>query len=959
MNDPFTQLSRVDLEVKITALVFGELGPSEAAALQAWMDKHPELSEWQRQLERSLIRVREAIATPGEPAGTALEAPRLAEGRRDQLLQQLRRGRPTQAPEPQTGDEARVIPVRFEPEPELDRTTRAYGAGSLALAAGLVALLGSAAFLFTAGPPLGSSRLGRLASVDSAPTTALAVVTEELAEAARPLAPSDYRFGSNLESEGRGRPKIRGFATNSKSAEATLNLVDGNAPVPPPAAAPLPELKQNLATAPKEWMFQTASHETFGNQVTVLGDQPLVGSAFRSGNDPRELSRGATRVPSRDGRSEVEVLRRRFSAPAAPSAAVVAGRGIAAGVRVETGQDAGEAKEAKGAATRGSTAAIAGAEITTLAPRVDPAPKDVALRFMVPETEARSELRLQRVEDLESHRSPGGLGGGASGDKAESSLRKPLEIDDLKAGLGGAMPPPKPAQERQLAENFGFFAKNRLDAAASDADDAKTRTAAAEDEFGLLKAKVEKSAVVLEDRIDTAGRPEQPVSGPVPQAEIQTEQDAFSTFSMNVTDVSFKLADASLANGTLPEAGTIRSEEFLNAFDYHDPQPSAGAPLGFAWDRARDPFTHGRDLLRLAVKTASSGRETDQALNLVLVLDNSGSMERADRVRILRECLRVLSEKLGSADRISVVAFARTARLWVDALPGDRAGELGDRVGQLAPEGGTNLEDALRAAYETALKHFVVGGGNRVILLTDGAANLGEVRSEVLRQMVVSHRTKGIALDCFGIGWEGYNDEVLEALSRNGDGRYGFVNSPEEASVGFAAQLAGALQVAASDVKVQVEFNPRRVASWRQVGYAKHQLTQEQFRDNTVDAAEIGAAESGNALYVIDTLAGGSGPVATVRVRYREPATGSYSEHAWEVPYTGLALALDQSKPGFRLAAAASLLAESLAGSPYAAEVTSDRLLGLMTGVPAAFAPDPRPGRLEWMIRQAKSLRGR
>src|SRR5438067_2020453 len=115
--------------------------------------------------------------------------------------------------------------------------------------------------------------------------------------------------------------------------------------------------------------------------------------------------------------------------------------------------------------------------------------------------------------------------------------------------------------------------------------------------------------------------------------------------------------------------------------------------------------------------------------------------------------------------------------------------------------------------------------------------------------------TPGIALDCFGIGWEGYNDDLLENLSRNGDGRYGFVNTPEAAATEFAGQLAGALHVAASDVKVQVEFNPRRVTTYRQIGYAKHQLTKEQFRDNTVDAAEIGAAESGNALYVIESNA--------------------------------------------------------------------------------------------------------
>ena len=160
------------------------------------------------------------------------------------------------------------------------------------------------------------------------------------------------------------------------------------------------------------------------------------------------------------------------------------------------------------------------------------------------------------------------------------------------------------------------------------------------------------------------------------------------------------------------------------------------------------------------------------------------------------------------------------------------------------------------------------------------------------------NRKQGIALDCFGIGWEGYNDDLLEVLSRNGDGRYGFINTPEEAATGFAAQLAGALHVAAADVKVQVEFNPKRVTSYRQIGYAKHQLTKEQFRDNTVDAAEIGAAESGNALYVVEVNPQGEGPLATVRVRYKVPGTTEYREQAWAVPYTGNVRIAGPGQPG-------------------------------------------------------------
>jgi Mg-chelatase subunit ChlD len=475
----------------------------------------------------------------------------------------------------------------------------------------------------------------------------------------------------------------------------------------------------------------------------------------------------------------------------------------------------------------------------------------------------------------------------------------------------------------------------------------------------LDKAIAQKEAEVrrLREADDIAvKKPSAPTA--IPQPEVLTAENAFSTFSLNVSDVSFKLAAASLEKGLMPDAASVRSEEFINAFDYRDPEPQ-GAPVGFVSERARYPFAQDRDLVRFSVKTAARGREAGRPLNLVLLLDSSGSMERADRVRILQECLKTLAAQLHPEDTVSVVAFARTARLWVDGLPGGQAGELAQRVGNLTPEGGTNLEEAMKVAYETARKHFNAGGVNRVVLLTDGAANLGDVEPESLKRKVEEERKRGVALDCFGIGWEGLNDELLETLSRNGDGRYGFVNSPEAAETEFAGQLAGALQVAASDVKVQVEWNPKRVTAFRQIGYAKHQLTKEQFRDNTVDAAELGAAEAGNALYVVQVNGAGEGPLATVRVRFKVPGTNDYREHAWMVDYDGASRALDNSSYALRLAGTASAFSEWLASSPYAAEVTTDRLLSILSGVPEHFQPDPRPKKLEWMIRQAKSVAGK
>jgi len=467
----------------------------------------------------------------------------------------------------------------------------------------------------------------------------------------------------------------------------------------------------------------------------------------------------------------------------------------------------------------------------------------------------------------------------------------------------------------------------------------------------------EKLAEAKRDNDAALAKPAAPA--PEPQPEVLTAENAFSTFSLNVSDVSFKLAGASLEKGVLPEPASIRSEEFLNAFDYRDPAPAPGAPIGFAWERAQDPFAQNRDLVRFSVKTAAAGREPGRPLNIVLLLDNSGSMERADRVKIIHEALRVLAGELQPQDKLSVVIFARTASLWVDGVSGSEAGKVAGAVDRLTPQGGTNLEEAMKLAYETARRHYLANGVNRVVLLTDGAANLGNVDPSALKQRVEENRKQGIALDCFGIGWEGYNDDLLEVLTRRGDGRYGFLNTPQEAATDFAGQLAGALRVAAADVKVQVEFNPARVTAYRQIGYAKHQLTKEQFRDNTVAAAQIGAAESGNGLYVVAVNPAGTGPLGIVRVRFKVPGTAEVQEHAWELTYTGNAVPLDQANPAMRLAATSSAFAEWLSQIPYAAEVTPDQLLRYLNGVPQIYGADTRPQKLEWMIRQAGSLSGK
>ena len=440
--------------------------------------------------------------------------------------------------------------------------------------------------------------------------------------------------------------------------------------------------------------------------------------------------------------------------------------------------------------------------------------------------------------------------------------------------------------------------------------------------------------------------------------EQETREEPISTFSLNVSDVSFRLAASSLNQNILPAPNSIRPEEFFNAISYHDPKANAASPIAVHTERARFQYGHQQEVLRIGVKTMSSGRHSDTPLNLVLLVDNSGSMERPDRQAIVRRSLESLLSTLSDTDRVSMIAFARRARLWADGLNPTSALNALDDLTSITPEGGTNLETALELAYATARKHFQPKGQNRVILFTDGAANLGNTSSLTLSGSVEEQRQQGIALDCFGIGFDGYDDQRLETLTRNGDGRYAFLNDLEQVENDFIRQLTGALNVAAKNVKVQISFNPQRVTNYRQIGYAKHQLKKEQFRDNRVDAAELAAEEAGTALYILTLNPEGSGPVGDLAIRYQSPETGQFHELNWSLPYTGAAKNLEDTSQGTQLATAAALFAERLAEIPYSQEIPYGDLEKIITRASGEPSLDPVISQLKTMIQQTQSLSG-
>ncbi|OYV05834.1 MAG: hypothetical protein CFE26_09505, partial [Verrucomicrobiales bacterium VVV1] len=441
---------------------------------------------------------------------------------------------------------------------------------------------------------------------------------------------------------------------------------------------------------------------------------------------------------------------------------------------------------------------------------------------------------------------------------------------------------------------------------------------------------------------------------PIPTDELSANAEAFSTFSLHVSDASFKVAKAALDRGERPDPESVRPEEFYNAFDYGDPTPAPGEPVACAIEQAAHPILPQRNLVRVAMRTGAAGRSASQPLNLTVLLDHSGSMEREDRHEGLNQAIVQLASLLKAGDTITVAGFSRTPRLMADRLPGERAKELIDIVRNTPSEGGTNLEEALKLGGDLALRQKNPAAQNRIVLLTDGAANLGNAKPEDLAERIRALRQQGISFDAAGLGAGGVNDRMLETLTRDGNGRYYLIDQPSDADANFAKQLAGAFRPAAENVKVQVHFNPARVGRYKLIGFEKHRLKTEDFRNDKVDAAELAAEEAGVAIYQVETLPQGTGEIGEASVRFKDTSTGQMVEQSWTIPYDEKAAAFDQAAPSMQLASLAALAAEKLRGGPLAEAIDFQSLTPQVAKVRAHYATSKKVGDLIEMIGKLK-----
>jgi len=358
------------------------------------------------------------------------------------------------------------------------------------------------------------------------------------------------------------------------------------------------------------------------------------------------------------------------------------------------------------------------------------------------------------------------------------------------------------------------------------------------------------------------------------------------------------------------------------------------------------------------MRTSALGRSSTTPLRLTLLLDNSGSMERMDRRQTVRRAFESLSQQLSANDQVTLISFSNKPRLLADRVNGAKVSELLPILDNLPSEGGTNIEAALNLALEKALEQKETNTQNRVILLTDGAVNLGDADPDSLSKMVIRMRDLGIAFDAAGISAQDLNDEVLEALTRQGDGRYYLLDSVEAASSGFADQIAGALRPSAKNVKVQVEFNPQRVGRYKLLGFEKYQLNKEDFRNDKVDAAELAAAEAGIAMYQFEAKSDGIGDIGSVSVRFQDIATGMMIEKRWPIPYEPGSYRIEEASPSLKVATAAVMLAAKLRAEPLGESVDLKALSSLVASLPEAVRNTLRVQQLQVMIERARQIIG-
>ena len=518
--------------------------------------------------------------------------------------------------------------------------------------------------------------------------------------------------------------------------------------------------------------------------------------------------------------------------------------------------------------------------------------------------------------------------------------------------------------EEKLAESPAFraIADVGLGAAAADEADEKAASLVVAQSGKVAKAKAE-------DHKEQGWEMEEEPTGPRFKAVgvnpfVSAAEKPFSTFAIDVDTASYTLARNYMNRGELPPAESVRTEEFVNFFDYGYQSPERDTFRVYA-EMAPSKYGHGLYLLKVGVKGRRLGREEQRQAVLTFLVDTSGSMNKPDRIGLVKTALRMLVDKLSPNDLVAIVQYDSETRLVLEHTPAAERDKIRAAIDALQCGGSTNLEEGMQRAYRIAAQAFAGGAENRVLLLSDGVANLGDMTAANILASVAAARRQGITCSVFGFGMGTYDDVMLESLANKGDGAYAFIDSEDEAKRIFVDDLAATLNTIATDVKIQVEFTPDRVKQYRQLGYENRQLKKEDFRNDAIDAGEVGSGQSVTALYELE-LAGyrsrGSKtrmpmpPVAVIRVRYRRVDTGAIEEIETAVTDARIVEDFDAADVRFRLAASVAEFAEILRVSPFAAGSNFEDVTDALRPVSLGLHLDRRVQELLRMVHSAGGM---
>ena len=400
----------------------------------------------------------------------------------------------------------------------------------------------------------------------------------------------------------------------------------------------------------------------------------------------------------------------------------------------------------------------------------------------------------------------------------------------------------------------------------------------------------------------------------------------------------------------------MRVEEFVNYFD-HGYEPPEEEAFAIHIEGSPSPFGGPNHLLmRVGLKGKTIPADERKDATLIFVIDVSGSMNRGDRLGLVKRSLELLVGQLRPQDKVGIVIYGSRGHVLLEPTAGSNTETIMGAINALRSEGSTNAAEGLELGYRMAEGELHPDRITRVMLLSDGVANVGDTGPDSILKLIKNQVEEGVTLSTVGFGMGNYNDILMEQLANDGNGAYAYVDTLKEAQRIFVENLTGTLQVIALDSKVQVDFNPDVVSRYRLLGYENRRVDDKDFRNDQVDAGEVGAGHSVTALYEVKLCEDAQGEMAKVFIRYEDPDSRNVTELSRAFNTDQLADSFEQSAPTFRLAAVAAELAEILRESYWAQDGSLDILAQTAADVSGLFPENADVAELVRLIEQASGL---